>query len=416
MLSFMQVSDRTKRLSQRVRMLKPSASLGVMARVGEMRAQGLDVVSFGAGEPDFDTPPAICQAAIDALRAGQTHYTPVAGPADAREAIARKLGRENAIDCKARDVVISCGVKHSIYLVLQCLLDPDRGQEVIVPTPAWLSYRPMIELAGGTVVEVPGSIDNDFRITPEQLEAAITPRTAALIVNSPINPCGTMYTPQELRDLAEVLERHEQVTVVTDEIYEKLVYGGIEHFSLGSVPSIADRVVTTNGLSKSFAMTGWRIGYAAAPGDDGALAGAIAKLQGQMTSNITSFCYAAIVEALERGSAEVERMRRSFAERAALVHGRITRMQGVRCPRPTGTFYVFPDVSAYLGRTTRGGRCVDSSVAFAGALLEEAHVAVVPGSEFGECGEGHMRLSFACSPKLIEEGCDRIDRWLRGLR
>jgi aspartate aminotransferase len=412
----MTLIDRPMRLSKRVQMLRPPATLAVTARARELREQGVDVVSFGAGEPDFDTPEAIRRSAVEALRAGQTHYMPVPGTPAAREAIARKLRRDNGIACSPRDIVISCGAKHSIYLAFQCLLDPGAGQEVILPTPAWVSYRPIVELAGGTVVEVPGPIDNDFKIVPAQLEAAITPRTAAIVVNTPSNPCGTMYTPQELRDLAEVLQRHEQITIVTDEIYEKLIFGGIAHLSLGSLPGLADRVVTVNGLGKAFAMTGWRIGYACCPGGDGALASAMEALQGQMTSNITSFCYAAIVEALERGAADVERMRRAFAERAAAMHGRVTAMPGVRCPRPTGAFYVFPDLSAHFGKRSPAGRTVDSSVTFAEALLEEAHVAVVPGSEFGECGEGHVRLSFAAAPAAIEEGCRRLGDFLHRLR
>ncbi|MHC4142776.1 MAG: aminotransferase class I/II-fold pyridoxal phosphate-dependent enzyme, partial [Planctomycetota bacterium] len=228
-----------------------------------------------------------------------------------------------------------------------------------------------------------------------QLESAITPRTAVLMINSPSNPCGTMYEPDELRALADVLEPHGQITVLTDEIYEKLIYGEAQHFSLGSIGTIADRVVTINGLSKAYAMTGWRIGYACAPASgDVSLAKAMAKLQGQMTSNITSFCYAAIVEALTNGAASVEQMRCAFADRARLMYERVKGLPGIRCPRPTGAFYVFPDISAHFGRQTPAGRALDSSSAFAEALVEEAGVGVVPGAAFGDAGEGHVRLSF----------------------
>jgi aspartate aminotransferase len=413
----METTNPTSHLSQRVRNLKPSATLAVSALVRRLRDEGRDVIGFGAGEPDFDTPDHIQQAAIDSLRAGTTHYMPVPGEPKARQTIAEKLREENGIACSPDDIVITVGAKHALYLALQCLLDPGDDREVIVPTPAWVSYRPMIELSGGNVVEVPGALDNDYKITPAQLEAAITPRTAALMINSPSNPCGTMYEPDELRALADVLEPHDRITILTDEIYEKIVYGGTQHLSLGSIGAIADRVVTVNGLSKAYAMTGWRIGYACAPASgEVSLAKAMAKLQGQMTSHITSFCYAAIVEALTNGAAAVERMRQAFAERGRLMYDRVSAMPGLRCPRPTGAFYVFPDISAHLGKQTPAGRAIDSSSAFAEALVEEAGVGVVPGAAFGDAGEGHVRLSFACSTEQIEQGCRRLGEWLRTLR
>ncbi len=398
-------------LSERVRNLKPSSTFAVSARVRELQAQGRDVIGFGTGEPDFDTPDGIKDAAIGALRAGETGYQPVPGPPVVREAIAAKLRDENGISCTAGDIVVSVGAKHSIYLALQALVDP--GDDVIVPTPAWVSYRPMIELCGGRCIEVPGAVTNDFRITPAQLEGAITPKTVAFIINSPSNPCGTMYTPDELVALAAVLARHEQVVVLTDEIYEKLVFGETPHFSVGSIDAIADRVVTINGLSKAYAMTGWRLGYACATGYG--IAGAITRLQGQMTSHVTSFCLPALVEALASQAGAVETMRRTFAERAGVIHARLAAMPDIVCPRPTGAFYVFPDVGAYFGRRTAEGRVVDSSVSFAEALLEEALVAVVPGDDFGECARRHIRMSFACGLDQIEEGCRRLAVWLRTL-
>lgn len=407
------------RLSQRVSALAPSATLAVTARVRELTDRGVDVIGFGVGEPDFDTPEPIKQAAIEALLSGRTKYAPVAGEPDARAVIARKLRVENGIECTPEHIVISAGAKHSIYLALQCLIDPappGQGQQVILPTPAWVSYRPMIELAGGEVVEVPAAIENEFRIVPAQLEEAMTDRTAAILINSPSNPCGTMYTPEELRALAAVLVKHPDIMIITDEIYEKLIFGGIKHSSLGALPEIADRVVTINGLSKAFAMTGWRIGYSCAPGADGVLARAMAKLQGQMTSNITSFLYPAIIEALEHGSDSVERMCAAFAARATLMYDLVTAMPEVRCPRPTGAFYLFPDVSKHFGRTSPGGKKIDSALSLAAAMLEEAHVAVVPGEDFGLCAGGHVRLSFACAPAVIEEGCRRMHEWLTKLR
>ncbi len=404
-------------LSKRVSALQGSATLEVNARIRALKAQGVDVIGFGAGEPDFDTPEHIKQAAINALLAGQTRYAPVPGERSAREAIARKLREENNINCNADDIVISVGGKHSLYLALQCLIDPPQtgrpAPQVILPTPAWVSYMPMIQLAGGEALQVPGAVENDFKITPQQLEQAISPRTVAVILNSPSNPCGTMYSPDDLRKLAAVLEAHPHVTIITDEIYEKLIYGDAEHLSMGSIDSIADRVITINGLSKAYAMTGWRIGYACAPGDGGVVAKAMGKLQSQMTSNITSFLYPAIEEALANGADSVKMMHTAFTKRAALIHERIDAMPNVVCPKPTGAFYVFPDISAYFGRTSPGGASIDSAVSFATALLNETSVAVVPGEDFGDCGRNHVRLSFACSEQHIEQGCERMDAWLR---
>jgi aspartate aminotransferase len=409
------------RLSDRVNSLKPSATLAVGAKIRDLQARGVDIIGFGAGEPDFDTPQSIKQVAIDALLAGKTKYTATEGELGARQAIAAKLQRENGIECSANDIVISNGAKHSIYLALQCLLDPGKGQHVLLPSPAWVSYPAMIELAGGETVEIPASIDNDFKITPSMLERAIDQsgeRAAAIIINTPNNPCGTMYSPDELRALGEVLAPHEHITIITDEIYEKLIYGEDAHFSLGLMPQLADRVITVNGLSKAYAMTGWRVGYACAlaPGTGNGLAKAMATLQGQMTSNITSFIYPAIIEALTNCAESVERMRCTFAERATLIHRLLRSIPGVKCPQPTGAFYVFPDISAHFGTTSPGGRPIESALLFADALVEEAHVAVVPGEDFLGGGERHVRLSFACSTKNIEEGCRRIDQWVRSLK
>ncbi|NNM27803.1 MAG: pyridoxal phosphate-dependent aminotransferase [Phycisphaerales bacterium] len=406
----MAVVSSSVRLSDRARTLKPSATFAVTARVKTLVAEGKDVIGFGAGEPDFDTPEPIKEAAIAALRDGMTGYQPVPGRPEARAAIARKLQRENGIECGPDDIVISVGAKHSLYLALQAIVNP--GQEVIVATPGWVSYMAMVGLCGGTTIEVPGATENDFKLTPAQLEAAITPQTRAFIINSPSNPCGTMYTPDELAELGDVLATHPQVAIISDEIYEKLIYADVAHFSLGSLPALRERVITINGLSKAYAMTGWRLGYACAPGDDGVVAKAMARLQGQMTSHATSFAFPAIVDAIERRGDEVERMRRTFGERATLIHARLSAIPGVVCPRPTGAFYVFPDVSAFYGGRTPAGRVIDTSVAFAEALLEEAHVAVVPGEAFGACGGTHVRLSFACGTEQIEEGCRRITQWL----
>jgi len=396
-------------VSQRVSQLAPSATLAVTARVRELKAAGEHIIGFGVGEPDFDTPAVIKTAAIEALQSGMTSYGPVPGAIEAREAIAGKLRTENGIACTADDIVVSVGGKHSLYLALHCLLDIGANQQVIVPTPAWVSYRPMIELAGGVVVEVAGAIENDFRITPEQLRDAITPRTSIVMLNSPSNPCGTMYTPDDLHAICDVVAQHDDIVIISDEIYEKLIFGGIEHFSPGSRADLAERVITVNGLSKAYAMTGWRIGYACAPAG---LAKQMSKLQGQMTSGITSFCNPAIVAALTRAADDVERMRSAFAERATLIRRLIDDWPDVICPTPTGAFYVFPDMRAYIGRTSTGGATMDRATALATALLEEAKVAVVPGEDFGACARTHIRLSFATSEDDIREGCERIRRFL----
>ncbi len=413
----MSVMEAPSRLSQRIEKLKPSATLALTAKVKALNAAGADVIGFAAGEPDFDTPKHIKQAAIDALNAGQTHYMPVPGDPVARQTIADKLRNDNAINCCADDIVITTGGKHAIYIAMQCLIDAGRASQVLVPTPGWLSYRPIVELAGGEVVEVPATVESDFKITARQLEDALTDRSVAIVLNSPSNPCGTMYSEDELRELAAVVERHPQVTVVSDEIYEKLIFGGVDYFSIGSVQAIADRVITINGLSKAYAMTGWRIGYACAPapGNDSIMAKAIARLQGQMTSHITSFCYAAIVQALTNAADDVEQMRQEFARRAVIIYDRLIAMPGIRCPKPTGAFYVFPDISATFGKRSAGGNQIDSALSFAEALLDEANVAVVPGDDFGGCGPSHVRLSFACSQEHIEEGCRRIGQWIDAL-
>jgi aspartate aminotransferase len=412
---------RPMQLSRRAASLAPSATLAVSARIKALLAAGEDIIGFGTGEPDFDTPDNIKEAAIKSLREGNTKYTAVAGDQKAREAIANKLRTENGIQCTAEDVVISVGGKHSCYLALQCLLDPpananEKPPEVILPTPAWVSYEPMIQLAGGIAVQVPGAVENDFLITPAQLEAAMSPRTKAVIFNSPSNPCGTMYSETQLRALVDVLKGHEHVAIITDEIYEKLTYSSVKHFSIGSMPEIAHRVITIGGMSKAYAMTGWRIGYTCAAGGStgkgSPFVKAMANLQSQMTSNITSFCYPAIVEAITNSADSVERMRRAFASRAELIHRHFSAMKGVKCPKPSGAFYVFPDFSAYFGRTSPGGRKIDAALSFSAALLDEAKVAVVPGEDFGTIGINHVRLSFACSESHIEKGCTRLREWL----
>jgi aspartate aminotransferase len=419
-----QPAPSTLRLSSRVARLKPPATLAIMAKAKSMAREGIEVISFGLGEPDFDTPTQIRQAAIEALSAGQTHYMPTIGDPETRSVIAGKLARENGIpDLGPANIAISVGAKHSLYLVAQCLLGEEgSANEVLMPVPAWVSYPPIVELAGGKVVELPTTVDSNFKITPEQLRRAITPRSRILLLNSPNNPCGTMYSPEELRALAAAVAdaaatTAPQLVIVTDEIYEKITYGGIPHFSIGSISAVAHRTVTINGLSKAYAMTGWRIGYTAAPGEFGRmLIQGIDALQGQMTSCITSFLYPAIRTALRECAADHERFRDEFARRASVIYDLVRQIPGLNCPRPTGAFYLFPDVSAHFGKRSAGGRAVTESVSFAEALLEEAHVAVVPGAEFGGVGNNHIRISFACSEGEIRTGMDRLARFVGALK
>lgn len=414
-------------LARRVNELKPSITVALNNKAKAMKASGIDVLGFAAGEPDFDTPQTIKDAAINALNEGQTKYAPTLGDMPTRQCIADKLTRENNIPgLTGEHVAIGVGGKHVLYNAMQCLFDPpqpgEEPWEMILPTPAWVSYRPVCELAGGVVREVVAGPDTDFRISPDQLRDAINPRSRLLVLNSPSNPCGTMYSEQDLRDLAAVIgegvERAPQLVVLTDEIYEKIVYGEHPHFSIGSIPEIAERVITINGMSKAYAMTGWRIGYAAMPGEFGKnLIKSMGKLQGQMTTNITSFNYPAIREALTNPAVdeEVETMRQAFAKRAGLIMSRLAEIPGVQCPTPTGAFYVFPDVSALFGKTSAKGTSVTSATTLCEAMLEEAHIAFVPGEDFGGISGNHLRISFACSEEQINAGMDRFKSFVDGM-
>lgn len=414
-------------LSRRVTDLKPSATVAVMNRAKDMQRQGIDVISFAAGEPDFDTPNAIKETAIAALRAGQTKYMPTMGDPDTRTAIAQKVTRDNKIPNVTPDHVgISSGGKHALYTVLQCIFDfPRTGEqahECLLPVPAWVSYAPLAELAGAKVVEIPTTVDTDFKMSPEQLRTAITPRSRMLILCSPSNPCGTMYSESELRALAAVIHEASKtiapdLVVLSDEIYEKVAYGGIPHFSIGAVPEIAERVITLNGLSKAYSMTGWRVGYTTTSGPWGLkFMKAMATLQGQMTTNITSFVYPAIRTALKECEADATRFCAAFGQRAALIHARMSRMPGLKLARPTGAFYAFPDISAHFGKTSPKGKTINSALDFCEALLAEKLVAAVPGEDFGGCGKNHARFSFACSEDQINKGMDRLEQFIASLK
>lgn len=414
-------------ISHRVSSLAPSATVAVMNRAKDMQAQGIDVLSFAAGEPDFDTPQKAKQAAIDALLKGQTKYMPTAGDKETRSVIADKLTRENRIVGVTPDhIVIGAGGKHSLFCLFHSLFDnacPGETQhEAVLPVPAWVSYKPQIELAGGRVVEVETTPASGFKMSPAQLKEAITERTRAIVINSPSNPTGVMYTPDELRALAGVIEDAIKKTapglvVITDEIYEKITFGRVPHFSLGSLPGIAERVVTINGMSKAYAMTGWRIGYMASSGGFGLkLAKAVTTLQGQMSTNITSFTYPAIRAAIRDCADDVEQMRQAFQRRGALISSLLRKLPGVNFPEPDGAFYVFPDISEHFGKRSAAGREIRSANDFCEALLEDARVALVPGEDFGGCGAQCVRISFACADKQIEQGVARIGEFLANLK
>ncbi len=393
------------KVSKRAQQVPPSATIAVTAREQELKAQGVDVVGFGAGAPDFDTPEYIKDAAIASLKAGQTKYTPAAGIPKLRAVIAEKLKRENGLDYKPEQVVVNIGGKHSVYEAMQAVLDP--GDEVIMQTPYWVTYPETIKLAGAKARIIHTDKSTGYKITPAQLRKAITKKTAMLIINSPNNPGGFTYTPEELKALAKALEGTD-VIVMSDEIYEKLIYGDTKFLSFAAVSEDAyNRTLTLNGFSKTFSMTGWRLGYTAGPLD---VIKAMARLQDHMTSNPVTFAqYAAIAAYGPQADEAVETMRAEFDKRGKYMVERLNAIEGVKCTESTGAFYSFPDVSAHYGRII-GGAKITGSMEFAKALLDQAAVALVPGLPFG-C-DNNVRLSFACSLEQIEKGLDRIENWL----
>lgn len=390
------------KLSKRVTALAESATLAVSAKAAKMKADGVDVVSFGAGEPDFDTPAHIRQAAIDALNAGQTKYpNPASGMAAARKAVCDSLTRDANLHYEPRQVIITSGGKDAAYLAFHALLDP--GDEVLIPKPYWVSYPEMVRLAEGTPVFAAGPESSDYKLTPALLQTAITPRTRMFVFNSPSNPSGVTYHPEEVRALAGVLQERD-IIVFADEIYDRLLYGGQMTMSYAAVGDKAyARTLTCNSASKTYAMPGWRLGYAAGPME---IIQAMAKLQSQSTSGAATFSQIAYASALGESQACVESMRVEFERRATHMWKRLTSMPGVRCPKPTGAFYCFPNVSSHYARLG-----VLDSTEFAGRLLDSAKVAVVPGGAFGL--DGHVRLSFAASMQTIDKGLDRIEAFLR---
>lgn len=389
----------TTQISRRVESLAQSQTLAMSQKSAELRAQGIDVINLAVGEPDFNTPEHIKEAAKRAIDENFSHYSPVPGYLSLRKAIVGKLSRENGLTYDPAQIVVGNGAKHALCNVIMALVNP--GQEVVIPTPAWVSYVEMVKLAEGKVVEVPAGIDADFKVTPERLAAAITDNTRAVLLCSPSNPTGSVYSRDELAALVAVLAKHPQVVVIADEIYEHIIYDGT-FTSLASFPEIADRTVVINGVSKAYAMTGWRIGYCAAPLW---LAKAVSKLQSQMTSGVSSIAQKA-AEAAYDGSQEcVEEMRRAFERRRDLVVRLAADIPGFKVNRPQGAFYLFPEVSQLIGKRY-GDNVIASSGDLAMYLLDHAHVATVDGAAF--CAPGYIRFSYATSEAQIEEAMKRI--------
>ncbi|MGQ9557592.1 MAG: pyridoxal phosphate-dependent aminotransferase [Desulfurispora sp.] len=395
-------------LAQRALGISPSPTLSIDAKAKKMIAQGLDVINFGVGEPDFDTPQHIKDAAIEALQKGMTKYTAVAGTDQLKQAIVNKFKQDNGLEYQPGQIVVSCGAKHSLYNAFQVLCQP--GDEVILPAPYWVSYLEQIKLAGAQPVIVPTRQENDFKLTVAELEAAITPRTRLIILNSPSNPTGSVYTRLELAALGEVLVKH-GIVIISDEIYEKLLYDGLEHVSIAALsPELKELTVVINGVSKAYAMTGWRIGYAAAPP---AVAKAMADLQSHSTSNPTSIAQAASVAALTGTQQPLQEMLVEFNRRRDFMLEKIRQIPGVQCRQPGGAFYLFPNVSSYFGKSYRG-RVVQNASDLADLLLEEAKVALVPGVAFGD--DRFIRLSYATSMEKIAQGLERIAALLAGIK
>ena len=397
------------KLASRLDPIKPSITLAVTSKAARLKADGIDVVSFGAGEPDFDTPDHIKDAARASLDKGVGKYTDVAGTAPLRRAIAAELSRVHATKIEPENVLVSCGAKHSLYNLFMALIDP--GDEVVIPAPYWVSYPDMVMLAGGKPVILPTRDVDDFAVTAAQVAAACTPKTRAIVLNNPSNPTGAVYTRAQIEALAKVAaENH--LLVISDDIYRSLVYAGAEYVSIGAL--IPDRTILVDGVSKTYAMTGWRIGYTATTAALAPLIKAMSKIQGQSTSNPTHIAQVATLAALTGPQDCVETMRRAFDERRIEMVKLLRAIPGVACREPKGAFYAFPDVSAFVGKRTPDDKVLSTDVELCDWLLDAGKVAVVPGSGFG--APGHVRLSYACSMANIQDGVDRLSRALATLR
>ncbi len=388
-------------LAQRVKALTPSTTLAITAKAKEMKAQGIDVIGLGAGEPDFNTPEHIIEAAYESMKKGQTKYTPAGGLPELKDAIIAKFEKDQGITYKRSEIIVTIGAKHALYTLFQVILDKD--DEVIIPTPYWVSYPEQVKLADGKPVYIEGKEENEFKISPEQLEAAITEKTKAVIINSPSNPTGMLYTAEELQALGEVALR-KNIWIISDEIYEKLVYGDHKHVSIAELsPELKEQTIIINGVSKSHSMTGWRIGYAA--GNEQVIK-AMTDLASHSTSNPTAPSQYGSIAAYEGTQEPVEVMKEAFEKRLNVIHAKLNEIPGFSCLKPQGAFYLFPNVKEAAKLT--GFADVD---AFVKALLEEAKVAVIPGSGFGS--PDNIRLSYATSLEALEAAVERMATYVK---
>ncbi len=395
--------------AQRLDRISASQTIAIATKARALKALGRDIISLSAGEPDFDTPDNVKQAAIRAIEAGETKYTDVAGTMALRHAVAEKFKRDSGLDYKPEEIIVSTGGKQVIFNAMVATLDV--GDEVIIPTPCWVSYPDIVALADGTPVFIPCGQNTGFKLRAEELEAAITPKTKWFMINNPSNPTGAAYSAEELRPICDVLLRHPDVWIFTDDIYEKLAYDGFQPATIAAVePRLRDRTVTMNGCSKAYAMTGWRIGFAGAPAP---LIRAMDKLQSQSTSNTSSVSQAAAVEALNGPQESITAMVKVYQERRDLVVGMLNEAAGLTCNTPEGAFYVFPAIHGCIGKTSRSGAAITDDESFVIALLDEEGVAAVHGSAF--MYPGHFRISYATGTELLREACLRIQRFCAGL-
>ncbi|MFC1500996.1 pyridoxal phosphate-dependent aminotransferase [Elusimicrobiota bacterium] len=389
------------KLAKRIQKIKPSPTLAIEAKAKALKAQGIDIISFGAGEPDFDTPDNIKQCAKKAIDEGFTKYCPVPGTPDLKAAIIEKLKRDNNLNYEQNEIIVSCGAKHSLYNLFQAILD--KGNEIIIPAPYWVSYPDMAMLSEAKPKIVKTNESNEFKLMPKDLLKAITKKTKAIVINSPSNPTGSAYTKEELEEIGNICVKN-KILIIADDIYEKLTY---DNFKFTSIASISDKIknntVVINGVSKSYSMTGWRIGYAAGNKE---IVSAMTKIQSQSTSNPTSISLKAATEALTGPQDSIEIMRIEFEKRRNYIVERLNNIEGIKCFKPKGSFYVFPNIKGLLGKTYKGKK-INTCMDFATYLLENAKIAVVPGEPFG--APGYMRLSYATSQSNIEKGLDRLE-------
>ena len=398
------MSKQNTLIAERMSLIKPSPTMAVTKMAAEMKAAGKDIIGLGAGEPDFDTPDHIKNAAIEAIKNGETKYTAVDGTPALKKAIAKKFYKDNSIKYNIDEIIVSVGGKQVLYNALMSSINP--GDEVIIPSPFWVSYPDMVSLAGGVPIIVEGKEKNNFKIQPDDIRDKISTKTKWIIINSPSNPTGSSYSEEELRDIGNLLMEYENIFVMSDDIYEKIIYDDFKFFSLAEVvPELKDRILTVNGVSKAYAMTGWRIGYAGGPKH---LITAMSKLQSQSTSNPSSISQAAALAALEGPEEFLLERNERFKTRRDMVVKMLNECNGLSCIKPSGAFYVYPSCSGIIGKSSNEGKLIENSIDFSSYLLESVGVAVVPGSAFG--ADPFFRISYATSDSILEEACNRIKK------